>query len=219
MKYILNLNFKDKLELEKFLLILNLGIIKMIKEAKMSAEDAINVFYRPRTSEFLKTIGINLDIIKIIDEFCEIDTLCKWCLEESRNKLLHKEELILKIYSLINTDFKQNQLYWIESLNEETFNIINKEFDIKYYEFYKSICKVCGWIIKDKPYLQNKENYYKRCDCCGYIYDEKKCNNHKAYEDYRKEWIENGAIWYDVKQKPKNWELQKQLKNIKLNLN
>jgi hypothetical protein len=51
------------------------------------------------------------------------------------------------------------------------------------------------------------------CHCCGadFGYDDETL---AATRKYREEWINKGAIWFCSDEKPENWSLEEQLKNI-----
>lgn len=85
------------------------------------------------------------------------------------------------------------------------------------------ICPVCGYDgLEFEP-----NNSYEICSCCGYEFgtldyegkdvgaefDYKETMNFFSY--VRNIWLGNGAEWYsNINQKPQNWDLQNQLKNI-----
>ena len=80
------------------------------------------------------------------------------------------------------------------------------------YEFY--VCRVCGAEQLDPPWGEDGKNAtFDLCDCCGVEF---------GYEDatlmgirrYREEWLSNGAKWKVEKEKPKDWLLEQQLKNV-----
>lgn len=77
----------------------------------------------------------------------------------------------------------------------------------------EKICPVCGYPELDES-AYNKLNHptYTICSCCGteFGYDD----FDKNFEQLRKEWINKGAKWVFLKDKPKNWNLKDQLKNL-----
>ncbi|MDD5005040.1 MAG: hypothetical protein PHS93_00870 [Candidatus Omnitrophica bacterium] len=77
------------------------------------------------------------------------------------------------------------------------------------------ICPVCGYEgLKDPPYSETREPSYEICPCCGFEFgfDTENCKD--SYSKFRLKWIENGASWFLPDKKPKDWDLNKQLKNI-----
>ena len=72
------------------------------------------------------------------------------------------------------------------------------------------------WICKlpEPPWgYDNKTPNQQICHCCGVTF---------GYEDlsiesvikFREEWLKNGAKWPMEKEKPIDWDLKKQLKNL-----
>ncbi len=77
-----------------------------------------------------------------------------------------------------------------------------------------NFCKVCGLYHKLFPWGEDgKMPSYDICECCGVEF---------GYEDYqvsstkkfRQKWLNSGAKWFHSKEKPDNWNLEEQLKNI-----
>ena len=75
-------------------------------------------------------------------------------------------------------------------------------------------CSVCGYLMDELPWgANNLTPSYEICPCCGMEF---------GFEDYRldlvrtyrQKCIDQGAVWFDKKDRPSNWDLMKQLKNI-----
>lgn len=74
-------------------------------------------------------------------------------------------------------------------------------------------CPICGL-----PWLEGVDEEevrcsYEICDCCRCEY---------GYDDipsYREQWLKKGALWFDERQRPKEWSLEKQLRHIIPNWN
>lgn len=75
-------------------------------------------------------------------------------------------------------------------------------------------CRVCGLYQEDPPWgISGKDPSRNICPCCGIEF---------GYEDFsleairekRKQWINRGAKWFCPKEKPENWSLEEQMKNI-----
>jgi len=78
------------------------------------------------------------------------------------------------------------------------------------------ICPVCGFDGLRQPFY-NKEGKpsYEICGCCGFEFGFDDSFKKESFYSYRKEWLKKGANWFNPKLKPKNWNLQKQLNNLK----
>lgn len=79
----------------------------------------------------------------------------------------------------------------------------------------KYICPVCGYDkLDEKPYNIAGEPSFEICPCCGFEYGYDDMNSGFTFESYKDKWVCNGAKWVDKKQQPKEWSLEKQLKNL-----
>lgn len=77
------------------------------------------------------------------------------------------------------------------------------------------ICKVCGFDKLEEPqYLEGGSPNFVICDCCGFQSGYDDLDQGKTFEEYRNEWILNGAPWFNNKKKPSGWRLELQLKNL-----
>ncbi|GAB2947739.1 hypothetical protein GCM10027048_10900 [Hymenobacter coalescens] len=75
-------------------------------------------------------------------------------------------------------------------------------------------CRVCGLEYKYSPWGEDEQTPdYTICDCCGAEF---------GYEDYtpisarayRQQWLTAGAKWFTPKQRPANWHVDLQLKQV-----
>ena len=79
----------------------------------------------------------------------------------------------------------------------------------------ENYCHCCGLPIGDfLPWGEDgKTPLWDICECCGteYGYED---SSESALIRYRKNWLSSGAKWFSPKLKPKDWELEEQLKNL-----
>ena len=74
----------------------------------------------------------------------------------------------------------------------------------------KYICPVCGFDQLNEPPYDDKNNpSYEICSCCGFEF-----GVDEGFKGFRACWIEIGAKWFVPKLKPREWNVEKQLKNI-----
>ena len=77
------------------------------------------------------------------------------------------------------------------------------------------ICPVCGYDELDqKPYDEKKRGNFQICPCCGFQYGVDDDDKRISFDNYREKWIREGNSWFDKEKRPKDWNLDKQLKNI-----
>ena len=78
----------------------------------------------------------------------------------------------------------------------------------------KNCCRVCGYDFGAPPWGGDGHcPEFWICPCCGSeagYYD----TTEKAVLMNRKRWVDAGAIWKEPKEKPDNWSLEEQLKQI-----
>jgi hypothetical protein len=75
-------------------------------------------------------------------------------------------------------------------------------------------CRVCGLLQPEPPWGSGgKTPSFDICDCCGVEF---------GYEDatpaavarYRAEWLGQGAPWFAPESRPKDWNVDEQLKSV-----
>lgn len=77
------------------------------------------------------------------------------------------------------------------------------------------ICPVCGYAGLSEPaYDEYGCASFEICSCCGFEYGFDDESEGVSFEEYRENWINDGASWFSVKHRPKSWSLEKQLLNI-----
>ena len=78
----------------------------------------------------------------------------------------------------------------------------------------KTVCRICGFDL-EYPIWGEKGDCptHDICPCCGveFGYEDSQYN---AILKFRKEWMDKGAQWFRTKMKPKDWDIQKQFRNI-----
>lgn len=75
-------------------------------------------------------------------------------------------------------------------------------------------CRICGLFQEEQPWGKDGESpTYNICPCCGVEFGNEDYTI-KSVHEYRKLWLEKGAVWFSIKEKPINWLLEEQLKDI-----
>jgi hypothetical protein len=75
----------------------------------------------------------------------------------------------------------------------------------------ESVCRVCGY--DEELFWEHGWPTNAICPCCGNESDIKDLSL-MGIRDYRGEWIGHGAKWNSPPDKPKDWDLLKQIANI-----
>lgn len=96
--------------------------------------------------------------------------------------------------------------YTEEELNSLADTLINEDALFN--------CRVCGLNQGFEPWENNGERpTHEICNCCGADFGLDDCTA-PAVKQYRAKWLSNGAKWFCPNEKPANWSLEEQLKNI-----
>jgi hypothetical protein len=73
---------------------------------------------------------------------------------------------------------------------------------------------VCGLYTDNQPWGEDGNcPTYEICSCCGVEFGNEDYTI-ESVKNYRGEWINKGSVWFDPEEKPKDWNLEKQLKNV-----
>jgi hypothetical protein len=76
------------------------------------------------------------------------------------------------------------------------------------------ICSICGLELDEKPWGDDLLSpTFDICPCCGVEFGYEDCQLN-AIRAYRKNWLQNGSPWCEPKEKPPQWSLEIQLKNV-----
>lgn len=79
----------------------------------------------------------------------------------------------------------------------------------------KNICPVCGFDGLEEPaYSAQGSPSYEICPCCGFEFGYDDLSEGISHEAYRENWLAKGTVWFDSKQKPTEWDAQRQIQNI-----
>lgn len=75
-------------------------------------------------------------------------------------------------------------------------------------------CRVCGLRQSEAPWgSDGRTPSYNICPCCGVEFGNEDYNV-ESLKKYRAKWIIENAKWFDIKNKPDDWNLENQLRQI-----
>lgn len=78
-------------------------------------------------------------------------------------------------------------------------------------EYY---CRICGLKQLFLPWGEDgKTPTYEICDCCGVEFGNED-STLTGIKNYREKWLSEGAKWFNFKNKPKIFDIKKQMENI-----
>lgn len=79
----------------------------------------------------------------------------------------------------------------------------------------KYICTTCGYDQLEEPPRENGGPSFEICECCGVEFGYQDCTP-ESNNNFRCLWKKSDYQWHVPERKPKNWDINKQLKNIGL---
>jgi len=75
-------------------------------------------------------------------------------------------------------------------------------------------CRVCGLYYDDLPWGEDGATpIFEICPCCGveFGYEDR---TYETVKMFREKWLLAGSKWFMQKEKPLEWNLEEQLRNI-----
>lgn len=85
---------------------------------------------------------------------------------------------------------------------------------MKFHDNRSLACRVCGKMQDDPPWGEDgKTPAFEICGCCGVDFGYQDCTP-EYVKKFRKEWLKKGGKWASPDEKPANWSLEEQMKNI-----
>ncbi len=96
----LNVSIKTKDDIERFILIANIGMMAAIKEGVISIEEAENYLYSPYSVERVRSLGINEDVIKLVELGCELEDVESLIPDKLNNSI---DEISIKSTELLRS--------------------------------------------------------------------------------------------------------------------
>lgn len=77
-------------------------------------------------------------------------------------------------------------------------------------------CPVCGFSkLEEPPYDIQGYPTYVICSCCGFEFGFDDSSKGLTFEEYRKDWIDDGFNFFSKESKPQNWSKGTMLKQLK----
>ena len=75
-------------------------------------------------------------------------------------------------------------------------------------------CRIWGFLNETLPWGDNGNcPTYEICPCCGVEFGNEDYTLDSVIK-YRNKWKNDGYAWFDISEKPKQWLIEEQLKNI-----
>ncbi|AZS14403.1 DUF3969 family protein [Paenibacillus lutimineralis] len=112
----LQIALENSEEIQKFLCILNLGMLESLLEGALSFEDAYTYLYRPYVAQLLEENEANKEIVKLFEECCMLEDIRDIAPDKLKNAIeLKKKETLDLLQSISNT---VKPMYWLNRIDE-----------------------------------------------------------------------------------------------------
>ena len=105
----LTVNDNNKIN-EKFLLVLIIGILNSIKEKAISIDEAEKILFLPGYVNDLKRIGIEKQIVKLVEFCCELEDISDIVPEKFKTEL---NKIIGMAINLLKQYPEEKKEYWL----------------------------------------------------------------------------------------------------------
>lgn len=77
-----------------------------------------------------------------------------------------------------------------------------------------NVCRVCGLYLDEPPWGEDGNTpSYLICPCCGVEFGNEDYTV-GATRAYRARWLDSGAKWFRPRDKPLDWNLEHQLRQV-----
>lgn len=112
----LQINLEQSEEIQKFLCILNLGMLDSLLEGALTFEEAYAYLYRPYVAQLLNENEANKAIVELFEECCMLEDIRDIAPEKLKAAItLKKLETISFLKSLSSTG---KPMYWLNNFDE-----------------------------------------------------------------------------------------------------
>lgn len=71
----MKISFESKIETERFILLMNIGLMTALKNGSITIEDAENYLYSPYSAKKLEKLGSGKEVITLINLGCELENV------------------------------------------------------------------------------------------------------------------------------------------------
>ncbi|WP_339190067.1 DUF3969 family protein [Paenibacillus sp. FSL P2-0121] len=112
----LQINLEQSEEIQKFLCILNLGMLDSLLEGALTFEDAYAYLYRPYVAQLLEQNEANKAIIELFEECCMLEDIRDIAPEKINDAIKLKKKETLDLLKTISSTEKS--MYWLNSFDE-----------------------------------------------------------------------------------------------------
>ncbi|WP_340025688.1 DUF3969 family protein [Paenibacillus sp. FSL K6-1096] len=103
-------------EIQKFLCILNIGMLDALLNGALTLEDAYAYLYRPYVAQLLQQNNANKDLVELFEECCMLEDIRDIVPEKLQDTLMLKKRETLNLLKSLPTTEKS--LYWLNDFDD-----------------------------------------------------------------------------------------------------
>lgn len=112
----MQINIMESIEIQKFLCILNLGMLDSLLEGAVRFEEAYAYLYRPYICQLLTDNEADKAIIELFEECCMLEDIRDIAPDKLKDAIIQKKKETLDLLkSLSKTD---KPMYWLNNFDE-----------------------------------------------------------------------------------------------------
>lgn len=112
----LQINLKQPEEIQKFLCILNLGMLDSLLDGALTLEDAYIYLYRPYVAQFLKENKANKAIVELFEECCMLEDIRDIAPDKLMEVITMKKKETLELLKSLSSI--ADPKYWLNNFDE-----------------------------------------------------------------------------------------------------
>lgn len=112
----LQINLEQSEEIQKFLCILNLGMLDSLLEGAVTFEDAYNYLYRPYVAQLLNEKEANKAIVELFEECCMLEDIHDIAPEKLKDSIILKKKETIALLKSISSSAEPR--YWLNKFDE-----------------------------------------------------------------------------------------------------
>lgn len=111
------IKLKEKNEIEKLILTLNLGILESLQNGSMNFDEARNYFYRPYVAQFMELLGSNEELVQLLHDCCLLEDIDRLAPEKITYAINDRKKNTIKLLRKIPKSI--NPRYWLNDFDND----------------------------------------------------------------------------------------------------
>ncbi|MBG9941876.1 DUF3969 family protein [Brevibacillus formosus] len=106
----------ESIEIQKFLCVLNIGMLDSLLEGAVTFEEAYAYLYRPYVAQLLTDNEANKEMIELFEECCMLEDIKDIAPNKLKEAIIQKKKETLDLLKSISNTGKP--MYWLDNFDE-----------------------------------------------------------------------------------------------------